>query len=164
MSRVSVIRVEIFPAYSEVTLNFDLAIMTLESSVYVPYAKLPELDKQILPGKPVAAVGWGITELGGTSPKLLMTSLVTITFDDCKQSNPNWVITENMFCAIGTESTTCRGDSGSGIYSVDGGKPDKLIGLVSWGDKSCQTSPTRPGGFVDLTNTHLRRWLNLIIV
>jgi len=158
--------VSLFPAYSTVTLNYDLAVLTLEQAVDVPFARLPEIDSHIEPGTTLTAVGWGLTENSMTSTELLMTRLTAISLQECRDVNPGWLVSDNMFCAVGSGSTTCGGDSGSGIYSMEKGslKPEVLLGVVSWGDTGCSILPARPAGFADLANREMREWLRRLVV
>nr|AID60350.1 trypsin-16 [Nilaparvata lugens] len=167
--RVQVARVSIFPAYSHTTLNYDLAVLTLEDDVDVPFARLPEIDSTIDPGTTLTAVGWGLTENSSTSTELLMTRLKAISLQECRDVNPGWLLSDNMFCAVGAGSTTCGGDSGNGIYSLENSlkdslKPEVLLGVISWGDTSCSIIPARPAGFADLANREMRQWMKKLVI
>ena len=79
-------------------------------------------------------MGWGHTEHGGESSKLLRSVDVDVYSDaECKEAYP--AVTDRMFCAGAEGKDSCQGDSGGPIIDS---VTQKQIGIVSWGSGCAQ--------------------------
>lgn len=116
--------------------TFDHASPTSVSIGYIRY-NLPE--SELFAGDRVTAFGWGkAANIPGEKPSavLQVVDLTVIDTESCR-SEGGWdenQITDTVFCARNASSKTCRGDSGGPVV-----KDDRLVGIVSWGKKTCAT-------------------------
>jgi secreted trypsin-like serine protease len=107
------------------------------------------LNRKPLPNAvPVSATGWGVT---GSSESANTMNAVLLRVD--LQAMPNPVcqqrpgygplkIKGTVFCASNPTKSTCRGDSGGPVILTNG--TPLLVGIVSWGKKTC-AGDGRPG-------------------
>ncbi len=98
-------------------------------------------------GSNVTATGWGKTKFGEDGRFSPVLQLVDLTVLDCADAaDYAGQTTEDMLCAVGSESggDACQGDSG-GPLILTHGEP-VLVGVVSWGD-GCGNS-ARPGVYM----------------
>ncbi|MEJ8637457.1 trypsin-like serine protease [Streptomyces sp. NPDC006475] len=132
------------PSYNAVSLDNDVAVLTLDRAVSVKPLPLAQptdgaLYQAGLDGK---VYGWGrtsSTEPNSASQTLKVADADTVSDTSCAGAYGADFIKGHMLCAgapptgeDATSETTCNGDSGGPL--VVGGK---LVGLVSWGDIDC---------------------------
>ncbi|MFJ6633316.1 trypsin-like serine protease [Streptomyces sp. NPDC091376] len=143
------------PQYSPYTIDNDVAVLTLTSTVPSTVKPLPlaqptdsALYQAGLDGK---VYGWGrtsSTEPNSGSDVLKVADADMVSDTDCAAAYPAPTQTAakfikgHMVCAgaaptgdDATTETTCNGDSGGPL--VVGGK---LVGIVSWGDVDCSAA------------------------
>ena len=110
--------------------------------------QIPVNRSPLPPAVPVSATGWGVT---GSSESANTMNAVLLRVD--LQAMPNAVcqqrpgygplkIKDGVFCAANPARSTCRGDSGGPVILTNG--TPLLVGLVSWGKKTC-AGDGRPG-------------------
>lgn len=113
-------------------------------------AKIREiaLNRQPLAGgTPVTVTGWGAVGSGDTqaaSAAILRVDLRLMDTAVC-QRRPDYgtrKVHDRVFCAAHPTRSTCRGDSGGPVVLTNGAPV--LVGLVSWGKKTC-AGDGRPG-------------------
>lgn len=85
--------------------------------------------------------GWGRTEKVTKNSPNFMLKKATANYTTNKQQTCRSVYGKNflppyMFCAGGASGDSCNGDSG-GPYVMRENDDELLIGLVSWGPKTC---------------------------
>ncbi|ONI88390.1 serine protease [Saccharothrix sp. ALI-22-I] len=121
------------PSYSTATSGYDVAVITLASSIsstYLPLAT-PSDTALYAAGTSARIYGWGTTSSGGSASRYLLGATVPVTSDATCRSAYSQYSSTSMVCAGypngGTD--TCQGDSGGPL--VAGGK---LIGATSWGN------------------------------
>lgn len=163
----------IHPDYDDTTVDSDIAIFELNTTVDLPYLRL-ERDPVDAPGTNMTVLGFGLTQnyddyFGGffssedyTSTDLLEATVDYVPTTECNEilqehygsdANP---ITPSMLCAFDEEfkgEDSCQGDSG-GPLILKGNDPseDSLVGLVSWGHECGGDTPgayTRISHFYD---------------
>ncbi|NUT47392.1 MAG: serine protease [Saccharothrix sp.] len=120
------------PSYTTATAGYDVAVLTLGTSIsstYLPLAT-PSDTALYAAGTNATILGWGATCSGCSTSRYLLGATVPVTSDATCQSAYSQYSSTSMVCAGfpsgGTD--TCQGDSGGPM--VAGGK---LIGATSWG-------------------------------
>ncbi|KAG1702304.1 hypothetical protein DVH05_010094 [Phytophthora capsici] len=133
---------KIHPDYDDDTLDNDIAVLKLRSTVdikTVRLAKANESDNKV--GTAAVVFGWGETESGKPSSGLKKVSLRLISNSDCRKANDDQIaITSGMLCAWGGEGKdSCQGDGGGPLFANG-----ILVGIVSFGWECGET----PGVYV----------------
>lgn len=149
-------RVIIHPSYSEITLDNDIALLQLSSSINTTNARaipLPPPGTGPVTNATTVVTGWGATSEGGWPAMVLQVIRVpVISRQDCQLAYP-FRISDRMFCAgllgVGGKDS-CQGDSG-GPLAIDG----VVYGLVSWGDGCARHDA--PGVYTNIPP--LRAWI-----
>ncbi|KAK5999220.1 Trypsin-1 [Cladobotryum mycophilum] len=137
---VHVSAINTHPNYSSVTIDSDIAILTLVNDLkFGPGvepigladagAGLPD------EGTPCVVSGWGGLWSGGPSPSTLQyLNESVLNRDQCDRNyqSQGAPLTDSMFCAGFFEGgkDSCQGDSGGPLVDTDA---NLLIGVVSWG-------------------------------
>lgn len=139
--------IRVHPGYDPSTFNNDLALIRLATSANLTYVNvkpicLPIDDSLNLDGKFAVITGWGVTNAGQKSPKLLKTSVPVISNEECQKIYYDYAsITKKQICAggyLGRDS--CGGDSGGPLQyvtMVNGISRFVQYGIVSYGPKQC---------------------------
>ncbi|KAF2791175.1 trypsin [Melanomma pulvis-pyrius CBS 109.77] len=144
---VSVSSIKVHPSFSSSTLDSDVAIWKLATSIpassTIGYATLPASGSDPVADSIATVAGWGTTTSGGSTlpAALRKVDVPIVSRAECRADYGTSAVTNTMFCA-GLDAggkDSCQGDSGGPI--VDTSKV--LIGTVSWGD-GC-AAPNAPG-------------------
>jgi trypsin len=145
--------ITVHPDYDESTIDNDVAVWALSSSVTesdtVGFVTLPS-DGSDASGD-LTVSGWGYTSEGGDlSDTLLYVTVPTVERSECADLYSPSPITDQMICA-GVDAggqDACSGDSGGPIVDESGA----LAGVVSWGNGCARAGYpgvyTRIGAFV----------------
>lgn len=141
----SIKRVYMHPAYDDVTLNNDVALIELMNDIDAPSISLAstELTDQVaLENSLATVIGWGGRKgyepgEGPTSnfPDVLHeVDLSLLSNEQCKEALGENSITAQMICATvtGGGKGSCQGDSG-GPLVVNTNEGWQQVGVVSWG-------------------------------
>ncbi|GAA2247998.1 serine protease [Streptomyces ruber] len=127
-------RIWIHPSYTSATRGYDVAVLTLSSSM--PYTTAPYVSASqtgvYAAGTTARILGWGTTSSGGSSSNQLRTATVpTVSDSSCSSSYGSSYKASDMVCAGYASGgvDTCQGDSG-GPLMING----VLAGIVSWGN------------------------------
>jgi V8-like Glu-specific endopeptidase len=119
------------PGQGEDTCGYDVALIILDENVpeYVSLPAVPRIDREVMPGEPYTAVGYGVNEDGNSTGTRMQLGGLSIA---CEPGS----------CGYGVESTEFRGETG--ICSGDSGGPaldgdGKVVGVVSRGGPGCST-------------------------
>ncbi|MEO7564642.1 MAG: serine protease, partial [Sphingomicrobium sp.] len=108
-------------------------------------------------GVSVTATGWGTTESGHLSSRLLEVDLLTV---DCASAAGFASRTgDSELCAMADGKDACQGDSGGPLILTDG--EPVLVGIVSWGDK-CAVAGS-PGVYTRIDRGHYLDWIKRAI-
>uniref|UniRef100_A0A3B4B0U2 Coagulation factor VII, like n=1 Tax=Periophthalmus magnuspinnatus TaxID=409849 RepID=A0A3B4B0U2_9GOBI len=157
---VKVKKVLVHPHFHDFTLDSDVALLLLNSSVLLTSSTIsaclpdPHLASYLLQVDSRGVVsGWGTTHyLGRSSRFLRKVALPVVSHETCSRSTEQ-VITDNMFCAgvVDASRDACSGDSG-GPFVVHFRGTWFVTGVVSWGEQ-CATRGkygvyTRLGNFL----------------
>jgi hypothetical protein len=119
------------PVQGEDTCGYDVALIILDQNVpsSISMPAVPRIDREVVPGEPYTAVGYGVNEDGSSTGSRMQRDGLII---DCEPGS----------CGSGVESTEFRGETG--ICSGDSGGPaldadGKVVGVVSRGGPDCST-------------------------
>lgn len=128
----TVSRIWVHPSYRTASSGYDVAVLTLGTSLPSPYLPLatPSDTALYAAGTNATILGWGTTSSGGSTSRYLLGATVPVTSDaTCRSAYSNYSAT-SMVCAGYPQGgvDTCQGDSGGPL--VAGGK---LIGATSFG-------------------------------
>ena len=113
------------------TCGYDIALIILEQNVpsELSVPAVPRIDREVAPGEPYTAVGYGVNENGEPTGARMRREGLS-------------VVCEPGTCGAGVESTEflgdtgiCSGDSGGPALDADG----KVVGVVSRGGADCST-------------------------
>jgi MYXO-CTERM domain-containing protein len=113
------------------TCGYDLALIILDQNVpsSISMPAVPRIDREVVPGEPYTAVGYGVNEDGNSTGSRMQRDGLSI---ECQPGS----------CGSGVESTEflgetgiCSGDSGGPALDADG----KVVGVVSRGGPDCST-------------------------
>ena len=168
---ISVKTISKHPLYNPDTVDYDVAILTLNTSVSlsnnINVINLPKACQSILcltglvtPGTSVRAIGWGVTSVDGEgSDVLLQVDMPLISNIDCQTTNTN-EITDRMICADGTHQNpvgdTCQGDSGGPLFAyIEAARAGLQTGIVSFGEDCA----THPGVYTRISDPSIRGFI-----
>ena len=165
----SVIEVYVADGYDTVTLDNDIAILKLSSTVTsAPIALMSSSSFDALSdGTSLKVMGWGNTSTStDIYPNILREVNVDYAnFTTCKNQYAaiGAAVTSNMFCAGGNGTTdSCQGDSGGPIMQLVEGTYQQ-VGIVSTGgtqEQSC-AAPNYPGIYTRVSN--YQSWITSVM-
>ena len=165
----TVTEVYVADGYDTVTLDNDIAILKLSSTVTsAPIALMSSSDFNALSdGASLKVMGWGNTSINrDIYPNILREVNVDYAnFTTCKNQYAaiGAAVTDNMFCAGGNGQTdSCQGDSGGPIMQLVDGTYQQ-VGIVSTGgtqDQSC-AALNYPGIYTRLSN--YQSWISSVM-
>lgn len=148
----SIIEKVIHPMYDSEgpsSFDYDYMVMKMDGSSIATPIELDHGSISLTPGREAIVMGWGSATSGGPSSDILQelevlvygTSVCKQLWHDFFSDNPSSYITDRNFCAAVENSFygPCNGDSGSPLVDKSTGKQ---IGIVSFGDEDCSSSPT----------------------
>uniref|UniRef100_A0A182PCQ7 trypsin n=1 Tax=Anopheles epiroticus TaxID=199890 RepID=A0A182PCQ7_9DIPT len=154
---VAVVRTIEHPNYNDVNIDYDYALLELESELtfsdVVQPVELPEQDEPVEAGTMTTVSGWGNTHSSVESNDVLRAANVPIVSqEECRKVYSAKTITDQMLCAGYQQGgkDACQGDSGGPLVSHG-----KLIGIVSWGAGCAQ--PGFPGVYSRVAS--VRDWV-----
>ena len=133
------------PNYNRIMHFNDIALIELDEEVDVTDSRLRPIclpkDENINSTVNMEGItaGWGRTSFTGPkSDKLLKAKVPIISNEDCiKGSVPYYKkrVTDHNVCAGDLEkggADSCAGDSGGGLFTLNGKKRFQITGIVSW--------------------------------
>ncbi|AGJ57295.1 trypsin-like serine protease [[Kitasatospora] papulosa] len=131
------------PAYDSVTIDNDVAVLTLTSPVNVkPLPIMRNTDTAVYtPGTAAKVYGWGRTSSTeeGLAQTLKVAQADINANSDCSAAWGSYYVVGHMVCAgtpaTGSDAdttTACNGDSGGPLVANG-----MLVGVVSWGAEDC---------------------------
>ena len=153
---LGVTAVYVHPKFSETTMHYDAALLTLDHSI--PGVRTLALaDASPLAGSTVSAAGWGATnEDGGAMPNHLRSVILKVgTSSSCNRGNATKAgyFAPSMLCASNPGRDTCSGDSGGPLISTSNGHA-VLVGITSFGQGCAEAS--HPGVYTRVSA--VRAW------
>ncbi|XP_023311146.1 trypsin-7-like [Anoplophora glabripennis] len=154
---INVSRIIIHQSHNRATLDYDIALLQLNSSITTIAARAVSLAAQggaPLAGTTATVTGWGaLSEDGPLASILQVINVPIISQANCRIAYGQNTITDRMFCAgvlgVGGKDA-CFNDAGGPL--IAGGM---LTGIVSWG-YGCAL-PNYPGVYASVPN--LRTWI-----
>ena len=109
---IGVARILLHPAFTIRSFNFDLAIITLKSRINLTSKSVSSIaitPIECAEGSTLRITGYGQTENGPTSEKLLRADMTQISNRYCSSKWGNeQPITESMLCAVSKTQSTCK--------------------------------------------------------
>jgi len=146
--------------------SYDVALLKvrthgLAKPIALETAATANNGESLTVGTPLIVSGYGTTNEGGLSPKLLYVAVGYIRRQTCNSKQKhNGKIDATMICAgDDTGNDSCGGDSGGPLYTAaKPGQPARLIGIVSWGPKDCGNSRF-PGVYTQVANQKIATWV-----
>lgn len=134
--QIKVVKAQNHTGFNDLTLTYDVAVLTLERPSKFTPVKLPAAnDSDIIPGMWSKVLGWGDTSYpNGTRSHELMGVSVEVWGND--QCSNLFVVDETMVCAGGAAGKdSCNADNGGPLIKENGrgDADDILIGMPSWG-------------------------------
>lgn len=162
----------VHPDYDKNRYLNDIALIKLRNIVDTSDSSVKPIclpiTQQLLRNNPTKFVitGWGTTEDGMKSEKLLKALVSVYPQDRCQEVmsrlSKRVQITEGHFCAGGEGNNvdTCSGDSGGPIQLVSNFNGDTRTvqyGIISFGTNSCGNSGEYPGVYTNLK--HFLKWV-----
>ncbi|GAB0092100.1 hypothetical protein DMENIID0001_070650 [Sergentomyia squamirostris] len=155
-------KITVHPKYNTLTKDYDVAILTLKTSLTFSTAiqaiSLPSSGAEVPDGEMITVSGWGLLTDGGDQPFQLQAVKVPKVNDDvCAEAycDEDDEITDRMLCAgymgVGGKDA-CQGDSGGpAVWN------SILVGVVSFGE-DCG-SPDCPGVYAEVANPNIMTWI-----
>ncbi|KAE8631323.1 hypothetical protein XENTR_v10001152 [Xenopus tropicalis] len=160
--KISLKRVIQHPHFNPLTLDFDVAVLELASSLtfnkYVQPVCLPSALQKFPAGWKCMISGWGNIKEGNVSkPEVLQKASVGIIDQKICSVLYNFSITERMICAgfLDGKVDSCQGDSGGPLACEESPGIFFLAGIVSWGIGCAQAK--KPGVYSRVTK--LKDWI-----
>ena len=146
----------------------DIGLVKLKNpikySAQVQRAVLPWKMRSVEDGQVVYTSGFGVIDAEGAleNTELNAVNLTVINNTQCIKIYGHRLIDSSMVCVQGDNedtSSTCRGDSGSGLTVERGNGLFTVIGINSWG------APCRVGGFpeVFMRVSYYLPWIRAVI-
>jgi secreted trypsin-like serine protease len=125
------------------TVQNDIALLKINPPDDLPYVRIP-LDAVeapvVSPGALLTVSGWGLTDPGGgISTDLMKADLPVVDISTCQSIYSSSPVSQNNVCAGQPGAGGCYGDSGGPLSGLDG-EGRVLVGIVSFGKPSCDTS------------------------
>lgn len=154
------------PYFNLNTLQYDVAILTLERPVSLNYATTPNINNICLPDTSSVFTnskcwvsGWGKNMFGPTGSYQNIQKQVDVdilSYDNCDnllrktRLGPHFKLDEQSFFCAGGENgkDACTGDGGSPLVCQGEDGRWQLVGLVAWGIGCAQ--PGVPGVYVNI--------------
>jgi trypsin len=161
------------PKYNSTTLDYDVAVFTLASSVVLNdnknLAKLPEACATLecitglaKTGTTVRVAGWGATNPNGSSPSINLLQVdVPLASNATCNTAIGGGITGRMICAgfVSGGKDSCSGDSGGPLFGYYGpARTGIQTGIVSWGVGLCG-APNTYGVYTRVSNPEVRTFI-----
>ena len=150
------------PKYNERTMDYDIALLHLSTSVAyndtISPVCLPSSPWNFSANTPCYVTGWGkIRESGPVSERLRVGKVSIIERKKCSEMYKGNRITDRMICAGYDQGRidSCQGDSGGPLVCFENGR-FVLAGAVSWGIGCAQER--RPGVYTNVT--YFRSWID----
>eukprot|EP00397_Hematodinium_sp_SG-2012_P044631 GEMP01049896.1.p1 GENE.GEMP01049896.1~~GEMP01049896.1.p1 ORF type:complete len:365 (+),score=-10.48 GEMP01049896.1:94-1188(+) len=149
---------------TRVQFSDDIALIRVSnpidiSGLWVRAVCLPpqNIDMVNLSNKMPIAAGWGITENGTTSNRLLHVDLPFVDHSQCNATHRGHIVNEQICVGGRAGQDSCGGDSGGPlVLGGPTGPPYLQIGVVSYGPTNCGQQSV-PGVYTSVT--HYRNWI-----
>ena len=150
--------------------SYDVALLKVRTDdrakpIALETAATANNGESLTPGTPLVVSGYGTTNEGDLSPKLLYVAIGYIRRQTCNSTQKyNGKIDATMICAGDADGNdSCGGDSGGPLYApAKSDQPARLIGVVSWGPKDCGNRRF-PGVYAQVANPKVAKWIRRTI-
>ncbi len=122
-------------------------------------------QRPVVPGQPVIAYGWGVTDVKSTEAAgtLQGVRLLLRSAEECARVSrfTQGRLRDSVLCAAGAENQqACFGDSGGPLVLHGGRKePPVLVGVVSGGRKCGRTASKAPSQYTRIGHPAVQKWL-----
>lgn len=164
-----VITAWIHPAYDEEEMEYDVALLKLDSPVpeIIRPVRLNGRRNRPFDGQEVSVFGLGMTSETGSASKLLReVDVNVVSWEDCNDRNSyfNFINDDLMICAgvDGGGKDSCQGDSGGPLiiraHNEDPAE-DLQVGIASFGTGCAR--PNKPGGYARVSAS--LNWIESIV-
>jgi len=185
--RYSFKRITSHPSFNEDNLNFDFALVQLDTSLSPSSSDYKANAESVIPlnlnpaypriGEEVTVLGWGRTSQNGDPSAFLRRANVNyISNGNCAEKYDGALISNVMLCASYPNRDACQGDSGGPLVYAKREERDagnsvegevgrmvlRLVGVVSWGwgcaDERHPGVYARVSGVSDWIHREVCRW------
>jgi len=145
----------------------DIALLKLEKPIkftnVIGPACLNLARQEENPDVKLTVAGWGTTENGTLSDRLLKTTLITMdNVTQCANYFSHRTVYESQYCAYDPEfkGDACHGDSGGPLQHFESGTSmATVVGVVSYGIAKCPSKApdlyTKVGYYLDWIQSHV---------
>ncbi len=134
------------PGQTGIEYDYDISLLRLATpqQIEAPLLNANSVSSAVNYGGFMRLIGFGRTNndpLNPEYPSVLQQGNLSLYQPElCANVWPSDKLSQQMFCAFGTDVDACSGDSGGPVF-ISEGERYRLLGLVSWGNLSCQGSP-----------------------
>ncbi|GGB01120.1 S1 family peptidase [Agarivorans gilvus] len=134
------------PGQAGIDYDYDISLLRLATpqEIAPPILNANGVSSAVNYGAFMRLIGFGRTNNDPLNPEyppvLQQANLSLYQPELCANAWSSDKLSEQMFCAFGTDADACSGDSGGPVF-ISEGDGYRLLGLVSWGNLSCQGSP-----------------------
>lgn len=162
--RVDVKRVYIHPSYwSGTGADYDVAVWELAKPVTgISFARLAKVPPS-RPGERLRVTGWGALSDKNKAEYPVTLQQLDVPFVPTENAHCGNVnsVTPRMFCAGGTGTDSCYGDSGGPLTIDRGAGYTELVGIVSWG-KVCG-GENSPGVYANVADFSINAFIRNVV-
>merc|ERR1712193_167139 len=155
------------PKYNSRLIDYDYMVITTQGTWnydnYVqPIQIVNPSTSELANNTPCQTSGYGYSQHiagqpGVIASTLQWTDIKCITIAECKKVWRTQTLTSRQQCASTDGVTSCMGDSGGPLTTMEGGE-QKLLGNVSWGHSKCSVN-SYPSAYSRNADPTMNSWI-----
>ncbi|XP_067270911.1 granzyme B(G,H)-like [Pseudorasbora parva] len=148
-SRINVDSYHKHPDYKRPSHHNDIMLLKLEKRVKlnnnINWIPIPKKEEDIEADTVCSVAGWGITETGKISDRLMETNVTVMKNSECELKWKEYYSTSQMICVHG-HGGSCTGDSGGPLVCGN-----TAVGVTSFGDPDGCNSIKQPEVYIKIS-------------